>query len=262
MLTRLRDQVGTAGLVVAIVALVAALGGGAYAASKGLNSTQKKEVKNIAKSFQGTGPQGAAGPAGAPGAAGAKGDIGAAGAPGVSPAGSKFTGNKNGCPDGGIEYKGATTNSVCNGGQGPEGSPWTAGGTLPEGETETGAWVFSPLSAAGAPATAFAETDLSFPIPLENEIPGANVHFEPTGGFEGAEEVACPGSVAKPEAEAGHLCVYRGLQEGEWEPAGSSTIVKINGLQADAGASRSGAILFLFVGPETRLRGTWAVTAP
>ena len=49
MLTQLRSQFGTAGLVVAIVALIAALAGGAYAASGGLTGKQKKEVTKIAK---------------------------------------------------------------------------------------------------------------------------------------------------------------------------------------------------------------------
>lgn len=242
MLTRLRDQVGTAGLVVAIVALVVALGGGAYAASKGLNSTQKKEVKKIAKSFQGTGPQGAAGPAGAPGAAGAKGDTGAAGVQGK---------------------EGPQGKAGKDGEDGIDGQPWVPDNTLPSEATETGVWNISPLAAGGVPVTARAETDLSFPIPLENEIPAANVHFEPTGGFTGADALACPGSAAEPEAEPGNLCVYLAFEEStEWESLGNESIIKLDNSQLTQGASRSGAILLVFVSAETRLRGTWAVTAP
>jgi len=119
MLHRIRDQIGTAGLVVAIIALVAALGGGAYAASGGLTAKQKKEVKAIAKSFQGTGPTGAQGLAGPQGSPGINGS---------------------------------------NGTNGTNGSPWTAGGTLPSKSTETGAWQISQLPGAvyGQTAVSFA----------------------------------------------------------------------------------------------------------
>jgi hypothetical protein len=52
MISRIHSKLGTAGLVVALVALVVALTGVAFAAS-GLNSKQKKEVKKIAKQFAG-----------------------------------------------------------------------------------------------------------------------------------------------------------------------------------------------------------------
>ena len=83
---RLREPFGKAGLTVAVIALVFAMLGGAYAATK-LNGTQKKEVEKIAKKFQGSGPAGAQGPAGAKGdngAAGAKGDTGSAGGAGTA----------------------------------------------------------------------------------------------------------------------------------------------------------------------------------
>jgi collagen type VII alpha len=92
----IREPFGTAGLVVAIVALVAALGGGAYAASGGLNAKQKTEVTKIAKRFAGR--TGAQGPRGNAGPAGAKGNTGSPGAPGQTgftatlPSGSTETG--------------------------------------------------------------------------------------------------------------------------------------------------------------------------
>jgi hypothetical protein len=49
MLSRLHNKVGTAGLVVAIVALVAALAGSAYAAKDVLTKQEKKQVEKIAK---------------------------------------------------------------------------------------------------------------------------------------------------------------------------------------------------------------------
>ncbi|HEX5592066.1 MAG TPA: hypothetical protein VFX35_01820 [Solirubrobacterales bacterium] len=87
MFSRIHQKLGTAGFVIAIVALIMALGGAAYAALPGLNSKQKKEVKKIAKGLVAPGPAGATGPAGAPGPAGAKGDAGAVG--GTGPQGEK-----------------------------------------------------------------------------------------------------------------------------------------------------------------------------
>ena len=59
MIERIHQKLGTAGFVIAIVALIAALGGTALAAAK-LNGTQKKEVEKIAKKY--AGKPGAAGP--------------------------------------------------------------------------------------------------------------------------------------------------------------------------------------------------------
>lgn len=50
---------------------------------------------------------------------------------------------------------------VCNGEEGPTGDPWTAGGTLPNGETETGVWAFNITAGAGE-----VYAPISFPIPL------------------------------------------------------------------------------------------------
>ena len=78
-----REPFGKAGLVVAMVALIAALGGSAIAAKGALTGKQKKEVTKIAQKYAGKpGAQGAQGPAGAKGdagAPGAKGDPGPAG---------------------------------------------------------------------------------------------------------------------------------------------------------------------------------------
>jgi Collagen triple helix repeat (20 copies) len=115
MFSRLHDKLGTAGLMVAVLALIAALGGTAFAAV-GLSGTQKREVVKIAKKYAGRpGPQGPQGPAGA------KGDVGA---PGVN--GSPGKSGENG-EDG---EDGACSASV------PSCS-------LPSGATLTGDWAFS-----------------------------------------------------------------------------------------------------------------------
>ncbi|MGN6203263.1 MAG: hypothetical protein ACTHNY_12795 [Solirubrobacterales bacterium] len=141
MLSRLHGKLGTAGLIVAIVALVAALTGAAFAAG-GLTKRQEKQVVKIAKKYAGkrgpAGKPGPAGPQGPAGAPGAKGDTGAKG------------------------DKGDT------GDRGPEGSPWVAGGVLPSTETETGAW------SLGVSKEGLLIDTISFNIPLE-EVPTAEV---------------------------------------------------------------------------------------
>lgn len=214
----IREPFGTAGLIVACVALIAALAGGAYAASNGLTSQQKKEVKKIAKSFQGTGPQGAAGAPGAAGAngkdgaAGANGKDGTSGANGVSPTGTAFSGNANGCQEGGVKFTGANTTVACNGVKGTNGtngksvevgSPTEAecadGGAtvqvagepaskkavcngangfteaLPEGRTEIGGFV---VDAPFIPSSGFQEilTGIYFPVPLANALESNKTH--------------------------------------------------------------------------------------
>jgi hypothetical protein len=132
----IREPFGTAGLVVACVALILALTGAAYAAGA-LTGKQKKEVEKIAKKFAGKpGAAGAQGPAGPQGPAGAAGKDGAAGANGgVGPAG----------PTGPTGAKGAAGAAGAVGEIGPTGATGptgTFGGPLPEGATETGYWGF------------------------------------------------------------------------------------------------------------------------
>lgn len=92
----IREPFGTAGLIVACIAMVLALTGAAFAAKGALTGKQKKEVEKIAKKFAGkpgaagaAGAQGPAGPQGPVGPAGANGKDGAPGAPG--PTGKSVT---------------------------------------------------------------------------------------------------------------------------------------------------------------------------
>jgi hypothetical protein len=223
LISRIHEKLGTAGFVISIVALVAALGGGAYAASGGLTGKQKKEVEKIAKKY--AGKTGASGPAGSPGLtgpAGAKGDTGTAGG--------------NGSPGSpGKEGK-----------EGKEGSPWTAGGTLPSGKSETGAIAWGP------PATGQTETfiPVSFNIPLEE---GVAVHF-----LEPEESSAeCPGTQEEPEAVAGNLCVYKVAGFGyKFHTAFNSE----TGEEGETG--KAGSFLYFEELGGGALRANWIVTAP
>jgi hypothetical protein len=221
-ITSIREPFGTAGLIVAMIALVAALGGTAFAAAK-LNSTQKKEVEKIAKKFAGKpGAAGANGTNGSPGAAGKDGTNGTngtngapgeAGKPGESVTNKPVaTGNAKCEERGGAEFKVGTGTATfaCNG---KEGSPWTAGGTLPSGKTETGTW------GAAWESSATLITPVSFTIPLaaqqcevepgvftEHGICDGSAHVIKEG--ETAPAGCTGGTVAKPSAEPGNLCVY------------------------------------------------------
>jgi hypothetical protein len=273
----IREPFGTAGLIVACIALIAALAGGAYAAS-GLTGKQKKEVKKIAqteaKKFQGTGPAGPAGPAGPQGPAGSNGKDGAAGAPGADGkgvvVGTAPTGAGAGkCVEGGItvEVEGnqASKKSVCNGEEGAPGEPgqpWTAGGTLPPGETQTGTW------AGDAPAEISPTTPseillpVSFPLPLEESPEAIYVPALVSGGSGTAP--GCPGVIeGTPQADPGKLCVYEITKTGNLkfefflEPA-----TDVFSAAQTFQAGPAGVVLyFTNTGQQSISYGVWAVTA-
>jgi Collagen triple helix repeat (20 copies) len=232
MFARVHQRLGTAGFVIAIVALVAALGGGAYAASGGLTGKQKKEVEKIAKKYAGkpgatgaTGPAGSKGDTGAQGAQGAKGDQGSQGVQG-SP-GSAGKEGKEGAP--GILHPGETLASEA---------------------TLTGTWgiYHAPVGTVNVP--------LSFSIPLR-EPPAHTTLVEA-----GETKAGCPGMVdGIPTAEPGNFCVYNFFELekitnlGIFSPA-TTEVFK------EGEASQTGALLraeceatFCTEG------GAWAVTA-
>lgn len=258
MLSRLHNKLGTAGLVVAVVALVAALTGVAIAAAPKLNPTQKKEVTKIAKKFAGKrGPTGPAGPAGPAGAPGAKGDTGAPGGTGpagpTGPSGATGTTGKTG-PTGPTGVTGVTgvTGACCE-------------PTLKSGSSETGTWAVKNATGQqlvekeGSPKQVEA-TDFfmaSFNIPLGTALGTSKIHFinkagEELGPF--GEKIgaptACLGSATEPEANAGNLCFYA-AEETEFTYFGFANQSFV-----------SGAVSLALLGPEGSGLGTYAVTAP
>jgi hypothetical protein len=237
MLSRLRETCGTAGLVMAVVALILAAAGGAYAAGGGLSAKQKKEVKKIAKSFQGTGPVGAPGAPGPQGPVGPKGEAGAAGP--VGPAGK-------------------------DGEDGEDGSPWTAGGTLPAEATETGTWVLGTFAPETISPGQELRAAISFTIPLAAPLSEEHVHFILANGkelnlaFEEVEPTECgTGTAEDPQADPGNLCVYVGSASNVLGYSGT-----IKNASLEVGASTAGASVGFFnqTGEPSGV-GTWAVTA-
>jgi hypothetical protein len=255
MWDRIRERFGSAGLIVGVIALVLAVAGGAYAAGGGLSSKQKKEVEKISKKFAGkpgaNGSNGANGKDGANGSNGANGKDGAPGAPGKSITARAALPTECEERGGAIVEDGAAPPSkieVCAGKEGTEGSPWTAGGTLPappagpggEGATETGSWVFTASEGDGAEAFAA----LTFPIQLSGVLGEDKVHWEGEANFEdfdgaGPETVGCSGSVAAPEAPSGNLCVFGAGN------VSNATFVRIERLGHNVlpGGNRAGALL-------------------
>ena len=124
------DRFGKAGVLLAIVALIAALTGTALAVKGGLTSKQKNEVAAIAKKYAKAGPQGPQGlqgllgPQGLQGLQGLAGTNGTNGTNGKTVTTAKLNPGQGGCKEGGasieVEGSGSKTN-VCNGNEGLEG---------------------------------------------------------------------------------------------------------------------------------------------
>ncbi len=202
MFSLIRKQFGTAGLVVSIVALVAALGGSAFAAAKFVTKQEATKIaQREAKKFPGP-----AGPAGAAGAAGAAGPQGPAGAAGKA------------------------------GSTGPTGNTGTTGPTGPAPSVLTGVWsAGGEKGAAGGSVPLLAS--ISYLLGLKN-TPKV-VYVGAPGGFFKTEtgleaividqetgkvtssaqtpaelEVLCgSGTIANPSAKPGSLCVFAQVEE-------------------------------------------------
>lgn len=243
MLARVRRHISYTNLALT-VALVFAMSGGAFAASRYTITSTRQISPKVLKRLTGK-----AGPQGAQGIPGVKGEPGVAGATGaVGPAGAKGEQGLQG-------EKGAA------GEPGKEGSPWTVGGVLPEDQTETGSW--NAIGTVTLPENGKLQESeqevrglpISFTLPVQAAVKPV---FLKLGEGNTAE---CPGTVAKPEAKPGFLCVYATAEAG----INTSTIGFIAAGQVEEGASPTGTIMRVTVTGETGTTsfawGTWAVTA-
>jgi hypothetical protein len=283
MFSTLRNRFGIPG-VISVIALVFAMFGGAYAASNssgGGKATASAKAKKGPRGPKGAtgpagpaGPQGPAGANGKDGANGTNGSNGAAGADGAN--GTGVTATESGTTIeghcigvGGSKFVSASGNTyACNGkagtagapgAPGPQGNPWTAGGTLPEGATETGAWVVSSETGTGPVAETYAMGSISFTIPLAARLDASHVLFA-------AENSAVPAecenpthtgsaSAENPEASPGYLCVYGGPAR---EHMGAMEVLSASG---GPGADISGAnVAGIPNAANAYALGTWAVT--
>jgi hypothetical protein len=210
------------------------------------------------------GSVGPAGPAGPAGGAGPQGPAGKNGTNGTSVTASEFSGAKGPtCKEGGNELKsGADVTYVCN------GNPWTAGGTLPSGKTETGLW--STLGLSPIQETVYAP--ILFPLPLSGGALGAGEISDHIINPEEAAPAGCTGGTSEePVAEPGNLCIYTTYLEN------ASVVNRQPGVPGmiKVGEAKSGVegVVALHVDPSGGLMvveikspngyayGTWALTA-
>ena len=243
MFSKIRRRFTYANVVVTL-ALVFAMSGGAYAAGRYLITSTKQLSPKVLKQLQGkAGPTGAQGQTGV---AGAQGPAGPAGAPGK---------------EGSAGKEGAQGKPGENGKNGKEGSPWTAGGTLPEGETLKGEWSLIAQAAGGLSLTG---NSVSFALPL-GKAPVKHyikVGEDPPAG--------CIGNYEEPGAVEGNLCVFAREEENTEPELSGIPLPIVFGFEGagEDGPTGSKADRFGF-GMETfsheagpvRLEGTWAVTA-
>jgi hypothetical protein len=242
----------TPATVIAGLALVFAMTGGAYAAKKYLITSTKQISPSVLKALQGK-----AGLAGAPGAAGAQGAQGPAGSAG--PAGSGGPKGETG-PAGAKGEKGATGAAGAAGAKGATGATGATGftETLPSGKTETGVWAVSQYN---LPEFTEVEIPISFPIPLKEG--SSKGHFlnksETENGTGAGHDAGCTGTVEVPTAPAGLLCIYTDEEENGGQDPFS---VIFNG---SAGYSPTGSVLRVLAleeGAKVKMQGSFAVTAP
>jgi hypothetical protein len=232
--------------VIATLALVFAMTGGAYAAKKYLITSTKQISPSVLKTLQGK-----AGPAGANGAAGAQGPAGPQGPQG--PGGSLGAKGETG-PEGKQGPQGIPGEKGLKGEKGANGQPWTPESQLPEKATETGTWSFGPTISNGTFAW---ESLASFTVKLKEPLTSEHVHFVTREEVENHSAPSqCLGNLEEPSAASGNLCLYEGALE-------SVTLLSLNSLggEVEGGAGRAGVMgLFEFGAGPSSGRGVWAVT--
>jgi hypothetical protein len=276
MFKRLRRRVTYANVAMTL-ALVFAMSGGAYAAGKYLITSTKQIKPSVLASLKGKagpagkeGPAGAAGKEGSAGKEGAPGKEGKAGANGVNGANGEsvtsaaLKAGEEGCAEGGSKFTVAGKTTTACGGvrgpKGPEGSPWTLKGVLPSEATETGTWAAD--GAAGTSQLLYTIlAPISFTIPLKT---APKVTIIESGNGAGGGTCPTTSSEAKPEAEAGNLCIFV-VPSGNGK-ANVTEVVTLSpaGALGTDEAGTTGTVVAVVPQNDTEpasAYGTWAVTA-
>jgi hypothetical protein len=244
MFSLLRNRLGVPGIV-AVIALVFAMIGGAYAA----NNTGGKATASAKGKRGPRGPKGATGPAGLAGSAGPAGLVGPAGpagpeGPAGKPGATGPTGNGTTGPTG-ATGKGTTGPTGPTGVTGPTGETGFTS-ALPSGKTETGVWGFNAsISSANG-------EKIEVPVSLNIPFPSSLLGKIKVGGDEN-----CSGGVNTPTAAAGFMCIYvtgGEVQNSEFWFGTENPGVPVGGA--------GGLLVFKVTGDEAKGRGSFAATAP
>jgi hypothetical protein len=274
----MRKQFGTAGLVVAVIALVFAMTGGAFAAHYII--TKKSQIKpSVWKQLKGkTGAAGPQGPAGPAGPAGAKGETGAKGADGsIGPTGA--AGATGAAGVGTTGPKGATgstgpTGAGATGATGPSGAAGTQIGVYGApgigSEAKTNGLDYSYQDEGEAVVVPVSFISKVEPAPTFVFVPG--LQSVEAGGFGSNAGAGCPGVTAGgvPQADPGKFCVYGfGINAaGGFAELPSSTVTTVkvkdaNPFALEEGVSPAGALLKIScTSSPTEIcagKGLWAV---
>jgi Collagen triple helix repeat (20 copies) len=268
--------------IIAIVALVFAMTGGAFAvSSKGGSgnatavAAKKKKGKAKPKVKLIPGPKGATGPAGPAGAQGPAGPAGPTGPEGKQGGEGKegkegkqgiqgkegkqgiqgeegesvtvtslSKGNTN-CKEGGAEVTNKSgTAYACNGVAGAGGG----GGPLQKGETETGVFGGEATALIAAEEEYIGYAPITFARPLEKALSGGFRVIYP--GESSTTE--CPGNTGKPEAKEGYVCLYVNVVKNSAKIGAAANT--LYGVVASVHLPES-------AGPVGAAQGVWAVTA-
>jgi hypothetical protein len=137
--------------------------------------------------------------------------------------------------------------------KGDKGEPGPITGTLPSGVTLRGTFALrQELPAAGREG----QTQIAFGFSLSA---APTPHYIAFGTAPPAE---CPGTPTDPKANPGHLCIYEGAapinstNRGEFDPSSPG------GTENVATTYGAGVFMDATAAGDTRIRGSWAVTAP
>jgi hypothetical protein len=273
MFSRIRKRITYANAAMTL-ALVFAMSGGAYAASKYLITSTKQISPKVLKALKGN--AGLAGKNGTNGTNGTNGVQGAVGEKG--PAGTNGTNGKDGV---GAQGPGGVTGPIgpkgttgTNGTDGTNGTPGTNGtngtngatgatgpqGPLQSGKSETGTWAYIGSKTNGEKGAAA----ISFTLPL---LKAPTAEFV----FAGSTHPNCTGTAGEPTAPKGFLCVYDVIPDEVSGKPGTANFLAFKTGEAPFSANeagKEGALLYF----ETReigvsplpfayAEGTWVVTA-
>jgi hypothetical protein len=250
--------------VIATVALLFAMTGGAYAAGHYLITSTKQIKPSVLKQLKGSngkagsagsagtaGTAGPAGPQGPAGPGGPGGPPGANGTNGTSVTSKQLSTGEAACAhEGGTEFTAAEgkKTTACNGKTG-----FTS--TLPSGKTETGVWAISEVAKKSLFGRVRAPISLNIPL----EAPLDESHVKIIEGVGAAGSGCDGGSAEKPTAEPGFLCIYIQFGLGI-TPAVLETV----DMHGERGADTVGTVLAAAGELEEGdlAEGDWAVTAP